>query len=349
MTHHQRLLIKVATLIRGQLAGESREVEEIPLPQETWRRCQQLQRKLQAAQQRHWHLAAHRLKDDFQVQYQELLRELAVVGVALEPTIQPQQLPISEIVADLVALQEEFEQVEFDLRHETISVTTGPIELEGIYLGPFKILLEFDKLGEQHPYCYSVIALDPHPAACNDGVTHPHVQDESVCEGEGRPAIRGALRQGRLLDFFVIVANLLQNYNSGSPYVSLSDWEGVACNDCGSSVSDSERWSCEKCETSICGDCYISCVRCDGIYCSECAVRCEQCDDPCCHGCLVECCACEKKLCSICLDSNERCTDCHDNENQQEDQESASGEESETGQPDAPLQPDRLGQVAFSA
>ena len=36
---------------------------------------------------------------------------------------------------------------------------------------------------------YRVIALDPHPATKSESITHPHVQDERLCEGEGHAAI----------------------------------------------------------------------------------------------------------------------------------------------------------------
>ena len=39
--------------------------------------------------------------------------------------------------------------------------------------------------------------LDANPADANHSVTHPHVQDEAVCEGEGRQPVRRALEQGR--------------------------------------------------------------------------------------------------------------------------------------------------------
>ena len=57
-----------------------------------------------------------------------------------------------------------------------------------------------------------MIALDPSPAASNSETTHPHVQTNQLCEGDGRSAIRHAMREGRLLDFFVLVRQILQTY-----------------------------------------------------------------------------------------------------------------------------------------
>ena len=175
-----------------------------------------------------------------------MLRWLHGELISIDRLLEPQRHElrsawIIDIYADLVALDEEFAEVSFDRRGQTISVTTEPIELEGVYLGPFEIRLDWSDLAEGHPGNYRVIAVDANPAAANESVTHPHVQDEAVCEGEGRQPIRKALEQGRLLDFFVIVANLLRTYNSDSPYVSLSDWHGVECADCGTTVSDDDR------------------------------------------------------------------------------------------------------------
>jgi hypothetical protein len=188
--------------------------------------------------------------------------------------------------------------------------------LDGVYLGPFEIHLDWSNLQDGHPNNYRVIAMDAHPAAANDNVTHPHVQDEAVCEGEGRQTIRSAIEQGRLLDFFVIVANLLRTYNSGSPYVSLADWHGAACADCGATVSGDERWTCDKCQTTTCGECYQNCSDCDGIHCDECTTSCEGCDERRCRSCISVCSACHDEYCQGCLDDNERCSDCHDKENE---------------------------------
>ncbi len=43
-----------------------------------------------------------------------------------------------------------------------------------------------------------------------------------------------ALTEGRLLDFFMIVRQVLQTYSPDSPYVSLDDWYGRQCSDCDS-------------------------------------------------------------------------------------------------------------------
>ena len=102
--------------------------------------------------------------------------------------------PPREIFRDLTALQEEFSEVECNLKRPTISVVTQEVTLEGVELGRFEIILDLRCLDEHQPY--EVTALDPSPAASNADVTHPHVETGKLCEGEGRAAIRAALSQG---------------------------------------------------------------------------------------------------------------------------------------------------------
>jgi len=151
-----------------------------------------------------------------------------------------------DIYRDILALHDEFEDVSWERRQQTLGARTEPIELEGVHLGEFGIRLDWGNLVNGHPENYCVVALDPHPASSNESVTHPHVQDKDVCEGDGRIPIRTALEQGRLMDFFLVVRNLLRTYNSGSPFVSLDEWYGANCSDCGSkwggsTLTDSPR------------------------------------------------------------------------------------------------------------
>ena len=113
----------------------------------------------------------------------------------------------TDVYHDLLALKGEFEEVEIDLEENDLSVTTDDIDLDGVCLGPFQIRLEWQQIG-QASQPYRVIALDPHPATKSDEITHPHVQDERLCEGDGRAAIADALAEGRLLDFFLLVSQV---------------------------------------------------------------------------------------------------------------------------------------------
>ena len=148
--------------------------------------------------------------------------------LAEKPQIKTPKL--SALVSELDALEQEFGNTEFDTSDNTIYVITDSITLEDIYLGPFKIQLELNKLSELYQNVpYHVIALEPNPAATDDNVTHPHVSNEILCEGDGCVAIRAALEEGRICDFFTMVRSILNTYNPDSPYVALHDWVRFVC------------------------------------------------------------------------------------------------------------------------
>ena len=158
--------------------------------------------------------------------------------------------------------------------------------LEGVYLGPFEIQLQWARVTNGGEPAYRVIAKDPHPAESRENVTHPHVMDEILCEGDGKHGIRRALSEGRLLDFFTLVAGVLRTYNPESPFVELALWSGSSCSDCGALVDEDYSYSCHKCGDTICG---------------ECETVCGGCDDSCCSGCIGSCAACEESFCRRCL------------------------------------------------
>jgi hypothetical protein len=350
MTGQQRLLIRMAIAIHERRHSKTTHDKCATLPTAAWQQCESLNRRLQKASQRGLNLAAKRLNHDLRLAVERLRNEVTELDHKLRPSSGEDRIaPVGDIYADLIALHDEFEDVAFNRRDHTLSVTTEAIELDSVYLGPFEIRLDWTHLLEGHPSNYRVIAVDPNPAAANESVTHPHVQDEAVCEGDGHQPIRRALEQGRLLDFFMIVANLLRTYNSGSPFVSLSDWHGVECADCGSTVCDDERWTCEKCETTVCGECYYNCPGCAGIFCNECMTRCEGCDENHCSGCMKQCSDCDAELCQGCLDDNERCSDCHDQELEENEKMEDDGSGHRRDDAGAPLQPNRVGQVAVPA
>ncbi len=181
---------------------------------------------------------------------------------------------LAAIVEDLKQLEHEFGKFDFDKKEQTLSVITGPVTLEDIYLGAFKIELHLKKLSELYKDSpYYCIALDPHPAMTSEEITHPHVSSERLCEGEGCAAIRAALEQGRLCDFFTLVRSILNTYSPDSPYVSLYDWDGVACYGCGYVCNSENSYYCEYC---------------DNTYCEECSTYCRSCDQTMCTGCIEQ-------------------------------------------------------------
>jgi hypothetical protein len=128
---------------------------------------------------------------------------------------------LGSTLAELKALQEEFDDVAFNADEGALNAVTEPITLEDVYLGPFRIALYLDKLSEIYQKVpYYIIAVEPHPAAKDEAITHPHVSNEMLCEGEGAAAIRAALEDGRLCDFFVMVRGILTTYNPDTVQVA---------------------------------------------------------------------------------------------------------------------------------
>ncbi|PHR95206.1 MAG: hypothetical protein COA78_30575 [Blastopirellula sp.] len=311
-------LLKIALALAEHYQNKTAPPEILDFPQEHWEQCKALHRKLRICYTKGWSLAAKTLQRQYTSATQSLICRLSQHQDNL-PWNSQSVLSTSarEIYSDLGFLEEEFSRFAFDLRSCTLSVTTEPITLESIELGEFLIELTWsDELS------YQVIAQQPNPARSDDSVTHPHLQNEDLCEGDGRHLIKQALDQGRLSDFFQIVTNILRTYNSSSPYVSLDEWHGVICSDCGSSNCADDNHDCAKCSTTICGHCYYGCPGCDHSYCNSCVVECKSCDQMHCAYCIRQCENCQTNICPSCIYETERCHDCHEEleEEKSEDQ-----------------------------
>jgi hypothetical protein len=188
---------------------------------------------------------------------------------------------------DLRQLGEEFEGLEAECRRKTLTVTTEPIELAGVRLGPFAVRLRWDRLASGSVEdCFAVEALEPHPAAPNAEVTHPHVNGTHLCAGAAAGPIRRALDQGRLADAFLLVGRVLSTYNPASAYVPLDRWCGLACGDCGHSTPEDESGVCEGCGDDLCSDCTRFCTGCHSTRCGGCLTDCDGCSEPYCARCL---------------------------------------------------------------
>jgi hypothetical protein len=266
---------------------------------------------------------------------------------------------VGDIYRDLASLRDEFPQVTVEFLNGSVSVTTESIVLEGMDLGPFEIKLSWTEVGA--PLLYEVSACDPQPAATSDVVTHPHVEANQLCEGDGRPLIRQALQQGRLADFFLIVRQILQTYNSASAYVQLDQWSGRNCPDCGTLLNEDESIHCSNCEADVCGECARDCHTCGSSFCDECLTTCSRCSDLTCNSCLNSCSGCGDSICEGCLENCSRCHStqcedcldeglCSDCCSQEEETDSSQVSiENDNAVPDAPLQPACLGEAAVSA
>jgi hypothetical protein len=255
-------------------------------------------------------------------------------SLAEKPQKETAKLPL--LIDELDGLQKEFGDIELDASKNTLSAVTESITLDGIYLGPFKIQLELNKLDQlYYSSPYLVIALEPNPAATNDSVTHPHVSDERLCEGEGSIAIRAALEEGRICDFFTIVRSILNTYSPDSPYVSLDNWDGTTCYDCGYTMSSEDTYFCPSCEHDYCPDCSTYCRRCEETVCLGCSGQCSYCEEMLCRNCVSACEECGKLFCESCL-KDDLCPNCTEEQEQDDEQEESTINESETAsQPQA--------------
>ena len=322
-----RQLVNVAQKIREQMqALVQTRTRAVILRAETLYVTQvhlkSLRRKLQVALARGWDAAADKLARSIAL----VVRDMPMYVQNIENVVQARRTVIvpslSCLLADLQQLKEELDGMRYHHGQGILAVTTEPITLEGVYLGPFEIQLFLNSLARDEPYsAYDIVALDPHAATCNTGVTHPHVNDQKLCAGDATTPISAALSTGRICDFFMLVRSVLTTYNSSSPYVSLNDWYGTSCYDCGYTVGgDDSRW-CTSCEKDFCDDCASYCNVCDESTCNGCLEDCPACGEHVCPSCLTRCPDCEDRLCTKCLE--EGVCPCHeeeeDNENEQDD------------------------------
>lgn len=308
--------LRAAVLIREQLSDGPRHEQPLYLPEYSWNNIHQLRRQIDRAHDRGWHRAAARLTEDLADAVGECRRQLENASRVLESRpSKPKASSVSDVYHDIVALDNEFEEVDMDIAEHTLSVTTDRIVLDYVHLGRFEIKLDWRRLGDSQPY--RVVALDPNPAAKSEDITHPHVQDEQLCEGEGRTAIQAALAEGRLYDFYLLVSQTLHTYAQGSAYVELDAWDGTPCDECGDSTNEENRYCCDHCGSTLCVNCVITCHACYGSFCSDCIGPCCRCGRDYCSSCLAKCPVCHKQFCEDCREGG-LCLACHQKQRNQE-------------------------------
>jgi len=263
-------------------------------------------------------------------------------------TDEPKLPKLSDIFAELSQIDHDLGEYQFDLNEKTISVITEPITLDDISFGPFEIKLDINRISRLYTETpYRVIALEPNPAGADDSVTHPHVSSEKLCEGDGYISIRRALEQGRFCDFFTIIVSILQTYNPDSPYISLDDWEGISCYDCGYTVAGDESYYCEFCDREYCSNCSTYCQICDTTTCLGCAYECPSCNEPVCQSCTAKCKECEDVFCKHCLTEEGLCNNCEEQRKETENEE----QENKSKKPEtaAAVQSDSMGKTVVHA
>lgn len=320
MKHPQRLLVRTALRIHERLIHEQAALPNLSLPEFAWAESRKAIGLLRLAGQRRWQAAIDGLRDQLAYSLRDLRGELErLEREVTRPRHEPQVQSPHEIYDDLVTLERDFEGLRIDLKGQLLSVETDSIMLEEVDFGRFQIELDWSDVGQARSY--EVKALDPYPAQADSEVVHPHVRENSLCEGEGQGPIRRALEQGRLLDFFLLVRQILETYNPGSAYESIDKWEsGLSCGDCGHRMSGDDSSGCGRCGRDLCDECVSSCGDCGDYYCPGCLSECNSCAELFCNGCLKSCEVCDKKLCGGCL-TDDLCSECLEQREEEQDAE----------------------------
>ncbi|MAG93691.1 MAG: hypothetical protein CMJ48_08075 [Planctomycetaceae bacterium] len=309
----ERPLWTAACRMHDRLREDHDWLRESELPILAWSECQRRFDRIRKALSHRWEGAVRASRRETRDALSQLLAGIENARTAIDPDRNaPLIMSAAEIYGDLVALHDEFPEVRCDLGRRHLSAVTEPIVLEEVYLGAFEIRLDWG----QQPFDYDVIACDPQPPVCSGNVTHPHVECERLCAGEGRSAIQNSLRQGRVADFFLIVRQILKTYNDSSAYVALKHWHRRGCPGCGDALDDEECSECDECGSDFCHACVSDCAGCGSFGCDDCHVKCPACEDFVCRHCLTKCDRCREPLCERCRNAK-TCRHCKAREEEQ--------------------------------
>ena len=178
--------------------GQTPGCVPLHLPEYSWNNLQRLRRRIELARQRGWHAAADRLTEDLASRVGRLSSRTGKrpSRPAKSPDAATGFLRV-DIYRDIVGLCRRVRGGGHRLGRARDFGHHRPHRVGGNSAsGAFEIRLDWRLSGLVHT-AYRVVALDPNPAAASDDVTHPHVQNEQLCEGEGRAAIRAALAECR--------------------------------------------------------------------------------------------------------------------------------------------------------
>jgi len=230
-------------------------------------------------------------------------------------------------LAELTACNNTYKSLVYEDGH--LKITTSKIVLKDIDLGRFEVLISVQDIDGSPSSFLSINALEPNYAGGGGSYPHPHVENDSLCMGEGYSLICDAAQQGRIEDVFNLAVNILSNYNDDSPYHSLDELEGTVgqrCNDsydaenegaccqiCDRSICDSCSSYCECCGNSVCSiHMETSCYICGTYQCNRCVEDsrlCEICDKNICEDCEHNCQVCDKSMCEHCSKSCDSCNE----------------------------------------
>ncbi len=209
MKPHPRAVQLIAAVVEEQLKSLaqrrfSRVREQCRAVRDYSHRFEGLSLQLAIASERGWHAATQQVLRQLRDTACELVDDATPLTKSADPLNQSLPPTDRQITGELEQIQSEFGRWTFEPKTKLLAIETEPIELEGVYLGPFEVALnlgELSLLGTRH--IYEVVATDPHRPTGNDSVTHPHVSDDRLCEGDASVPIRSALESGRLIEAFL--------------------------------------------------------------------------------------------------------------------------------------------------
>jgi len=307
-----RVSLRLAQLIYKRFTPETTQIAEsirarLNDSQYYLRRCQETARLLQKCENSGFHGAGLVHRSYVEARVAEVLKHVEKINTLL--LVQEKKPPgLREIHEEIMAVARELDaELCLEKGKSTIEVETEEISFQEVNLGRFRIVLNLkNSLTGSHPY--KIKALDPNPAHGDDECTHPHVSSERLCEGEASAAIRKALGECRLTDFFELALSVLRTYNPHGAYAQIETWEGQACSDCGYRASEDDMYTCEQCADPVCSECSCTCHECENTVCMSCSQECVQCGDRFCNRHMDNCGSCEESVCPNCLTSCPGCS-----------------------------------------
>jgi hypothetical protein len=161
---HDRLLIKAAVRIHDGYTLR-RPAPTLPEPPGyLLAELNQLRHQQQLADRKRLHAASRAVGTRYADELESLARRCQDLATLSRQLSTPAAVPsLHMLYEELCGLRAEFDDVEINLRAETLAVRTGRIVLEEVDLGPFEIRFDWNALGSHQPY--EVIALEPRPAS----------------------------------------------------------------------------------------------------------------------------------------------------------------------------------------
>ena len=106
----------LALAIHDHLQQRRSAFRSIELPEATWLTCQSLQRQLRRALAHGWQLAARRLNRDFNVQIRSLVDQVSRLPDDRRTAVSDHQSTARDLYQDIVSLEDDFDDVSWNIR-----------------------------------------------------------------------------------------------------------------------------------------------------------------------------------------------------------------------------------------